>query len=85
LFVTIVIIVNAISFGWLLFTEGVPHISGLWVLAYFLPFPVVLIDFIAALFYIIKKKPREGIGLFLSIIVLLFFGTILVHWLRYGL
>jgi hypothetical protein len=87
-FVTILIIVHAIFFGWSLFTEvavnGVPnHIGGLYVLVVLsLPFPMVLIDFIAVLFYVIKKKPREGIGLFLSIIALLFYGMLLVFWLR---
>jgi hypothetical protein len=90
-FVTILIIVNAIFFGWTVFIhdalpEDISSLPIYYLLIFFtLPFPLALINFIAVLFYVIKKKPQEGIGLFLSIIALLYLGAILAFWLSYRL
>ena len=81
--VSILIIVNAIFFGLLLFAlavSGPPSGGGsLGIIGVFiLAFPLAIIDFIAVLFYVIKQKP-QGIALFLSIIVLTIAGLILFY------
>jgi hypothetical protein len=83
--VSILIIVNVIFFGWLLFflaVQGLPTTdlgASLAILVVsILAFPVALIDFIAVLFYVIKKKP-QGTAKVISYTALTIFGLILVY------